>query len=334
MTETLSEVAIQNQFEITRYLILIPFTIVVYEYALTLKQEVARFWGTKLTWGTALFYVNRYSALFGTMPVVVEYFMTTTNPNRIPLWVPCNALSQYHTYFALLSQILVSVMLIMRTYALYERNKYILALTIGVTLGAIVVALCVILIGSDRDTLDAHLRTFGCPSPSPHATNLRDAAAWGGMLVFDAMIFSLTVYKALRHDVRTGSLFSVLFRDGSLYFGIMIASNAVNIGTYTMGGPILSGSGTTMTNALSSVMISRLMLNLRNPNIRQLRHRNPATRTSTRMDFAAMNSDPNATTQYPDTDIALDSVWMGPQSRDDWDDGYLSQGDARTVEDR
>ncbi|KAJ7041564.1 hypothetical protein C8F04DRAFT_1079269 [Mycena alexandri] len=324
MTETLTNAAIQTQFEIIRYLILIPFTIVVYDYALTVKQEVARFWGPKLTWGTALFYLNRYSALFGTMPVVIEYFMTTTDPKRIAL---CHALSRYHTYFALLSQILVAVMLIMRTYALYERNKYTLLLTVGVTLAAIIVALSVTLTGSDLNTLDAHLRTFGCPSPTPHATNLRDAAAWGGMLVFDVMIFSLTVYKALKHDVRAGSLFSVLLRDGSLYFIIMIASNAVNIGTYTMAGPILSGCGTTMTNALSSVVISRLMLNLRNPNIRQLRHRQP-TRTTMDLDFAPMNT----VTPHLGTDIALDSVWMGPQSRDDWDYDYRSH--ARTVEDR
>ncbi|KAJ7773826.1 hypothetical protein B0H16DRAFT_1510119 [Mycena metata] len=324
MTENLSNAAIQNQFEITRYLILIPYTIVVYDYALTVKQEVARFWGTTLTWGTALFYLNRYSALFGTVPIVTEYFMTTNDPTKTAL---CHAFSQYHTYFALLSQILVSVMLIMRTYALYERNKYILFLTIGVTLAAIIVALAVILTESDVNTLSAQLQAYGCPSPVPHATNLRDAIAWGGMLVFDVMIFSLTVYKAMKHGVRTGSLFSVLFRDGSLYFSVMIASNAINIGTYTMSGPILSGCMTTMTNALSSVVISRLMLNLRNPNIRRLRHRKP-TRTTTNMDFATMHE--NTVTPYLGTDIALDSVWMGPQSRDDWDDDYLTH--ARTVQ--
>jgi hypothetical protein len=32
------------------------------------------------------------------------------------------------------------------------------------------------------------------------------------------MIFVLTVYKALRHDMGSGSLFSVLFRDGASSF--------------------------------------------------------------------------------------------------------------------
>ncbi|KAJ7242681.1 hypothetical protein C8J57DRAFT_1477388 [Mycena rebaudengoi] len=60
------------------------------------------------------------------------------------------------------------------------------------------------------------------------------AAAWGGMLVFDVMIFILTLYKALQYETCTGSLFSILFRDGCMYFGIMITVNAINIGIYTM----------------------------------------------------------------------------------------------------
>jgi hypothetical protein len=35
-------------------------------------------------------------------------------------------------------------------------------------------------------------------------------------LVFDIMIFSFTVYKALRHEMRNGGLLSVLLRDGAI----------------------------------------------------------------------------------------------------------------------
>ncbi|KAJ7152686.1 hypothetical protein C8R43DRAFT_1003280 [Mycena crocata] len=302
MTESLSDAQIQTDLFISRYLIFIPFTIVLYDYVLTVEQEVARYWGTRLTWPTFLFYLNRYTALFGTIPILVEFLLTNSDPSKA---ARCEGLLSYHTYFALLSQVLVATMLIMRTYALYEQNKVVLAGMLVVTTAATIFALVILLTGNTSDTLDARLKAIGCPSPSSRSSNLRSAAAWSGMLIFDVMIFSLTVYKALKYGTRGGSLFDVLVRDGALYFGIMIASNACNIGTYTMGGPVLSGCATTVTNVLSSVIISRLMLNLRNPGIR-LPQRNRTTRNTTTRDSPAITTVLNP---YLGTDIALESVW-------------------------
>ncbi|KAJ7487915.1 hypothetical protein FB451DRAFT_1225912 [Mycena latifolia] len=300
MTESLSDAQIENHLRISHYLVFIPFTVLLYDYVLTFEAEVTRYWGTSLTWGTLLFYVNRYSALFGTMPVFVEYLMSTSHPDKV-----CRGLQMYHQYFALLSQILSAIILITRTYALYQRNKLVLALMVTVTVGAIISALVLLLVGDFPNTLSPVLESLGCPSASSHFLNRRQAAAWSGMLIFDVLIFSLTVRKSLKYGTRGGSLFSLLFRDGAIYFGIMIASNASNIGTYTMGGPIISGSATTLTNILSSVMVSRLMLNLRDPSIRRPM-RSRTTRASTTQDSPAITT---LMTPYMDTDIALDSMW-------------------------
>ncbi|KAJ6475539.1 hypothetical protein C8R45DRAFT_1010312 [Mycena sanguinolenta] len=305
MSESLGDTEIQQQFEISRYVVLIPFTILAYEYILTFRLEVERYWGTGFTWPTVLFYVNRYSTLFGTVPILAEMLLTTTDPRKRAM---CDAFKNYHQYFVLLSQILIGVMLIMRTYALYERNNYVLAVMILVSLSAIAFGLYILLSGGQPDTLDPHLQTFGCPTPSHQDANIRSAAGWGGMLVFDVMIFTLTVYKALRYETRSGSLFSVMFRDGSIYFGIMIATNAANIATYTSGGPIISGAGTTFMNAISAVLISRLMLNLRDPQIHRFAHRNRTTRFTTTRDSPAITT---LMHPYPGTDIEMDSVWIG-----------------------
>ncbi len=43
--------------------------------------------------------------------------------------------------------------------------------------------------------------------------------AWGGMLVFDVLVFLMTLYKSLTLPRLKGvSLLSVLFRDGMFYF--------------------------------------------------------------------------------------------------------------------
>ncbi|KAJ7282334.1 hypothetical protein C8J57DRAFT_44478 [Mycena rebaudengoi] len=323
MTESLSTVAIQQQLEILRYLVFMSLSksitndtivsqsyyfpgILVYDYALTFPAEVARYWGTRMTWGTAFFYLNRYSALLGTAPILAELLLTTTDPSKAAM---CAALQGYRTYFSLWSLILVAVILIMRTYALYERNKHVLAFMIVVTLAAVAFALTILIMREhNRDMLDFHLKTVLCPLLNPHDLSTRTAAAWGGMLVFDVMIFILTLYKALRYETCTGSLFSVLFRDGCMYFGIMITVNTINIGIYTMGGPILSGSGTAIVIALSSVLISRLMLNLRDPKILQLTERNRTARVTTENSLAM--------TTLMDTDNGMDSMW--------WE--YLEEG--------
>ncbi|KAJ7221981.1 hypothetical protein B0H12DRAFT_1241152 [Mycena haematopus] len=278
-----------------------PLAILVYDYALTLPDEVARYWGTRMTWGTAFFYLNRYSALLGTVPLLAEVLLTTSDPSKAGM---CDAFTGYHKYFALLSLVLVAAMLIMRTYALYERNKHVLAFMIVVIVADVAFAVSMlILAGNSRDTLDSQLQALGCPSPTPHESNTRTAAAWGGMLVFDVMIFILTVHKALRYETRTGSLINVLFRDGSMYFGIMIAVNAINIGTYTMGGPVLSGSGTVVVNALSSLLLTRLMLNLRDPKILRL-----AIRTDlTTQDYPVITT---IMEPYLDRDQGTNSIWI------------------------
>ncbi|KAJ6518380.1 hypothetical protein DFH09DRAFT_1287588 [Mycena vulgaris] len=291
---------------ITRILLIAPFTILVYEYILTFEREVTRYWGTPFSWGTLFFYLNRYSPLFGTIPVIVQYYSTTTDPAKIPV---CKAFRAYHQYFALLSQVLVAVMLIMRTFALYGRNKMILAFMILITLGAFAFAIWVFLSGTEVHTLSPEIAAFGCPLGTPHAKSLRLATAWSGMLVFDVMIFGLTLFKALRGDWRRSDLLTILIRDGSIYFALMILSNAGNIGTYTMGGPFISGAATTVTNITSSVMISRLMLNLRDPAIR-LPHRQSRTSTYSTSHGGGAHDPPAITTLGPyESEYVMNTRW-------------------------
>ncbi|KAJ4478013.1 hypothetical protein C8R41DRAFT_292746 [Lentinula lateritia] len=88
------------------------------------------------------------------------------------------------------------------------------------------------------------------------------------MLLFDFLVFSLTLYKALtlQRDGRM-TLLSVLMRDGTIYFGVMAISIIGNILTFLLGSSQTRGMATTFTNAISSIMISRLMFNLRDPSL-------------------------------------------------------------------
>ncbi|KAJ7429732.1 hypothetical protein B0H11DRAFT_1629598, partial [Mycena galericulata] len=48
-----------------------------YNYFLTFEWEISRYWGSKITWPTVLFFLNRYGTLLGNIPAVIQAFWTT-----------------------------------------------------------------------------------------------------------------------------------------------------------------------------------------------------------------------------------------------------------------
>ncbi|KAJ7245668.1 hypothetical protein B0H12DRAFT_1235779 [Mycena haematopus] len=175
----------------------------------------------------------------------------------------CRALHSYHEWFAVSSQIVIGVMLILRTYALYERNRRVLALMVFVSVGGVAVGASKP--GDEVPQLDLDI---GCSTGLTSAQSIGLAAAWAGMGFFDCTIFLLTLYKAFSRFRAPGlDLVTVLLRDGSIYFGVILLVNLSNILTFVVAGPYARGAPTTLANAISSVMITRLMLNLRDPSL-------------------------------------------------------------------
>ncbi|KAJ6576046.1 hypothetical protein DFH09DRAFT_1311495 [Mycena vulgaris] len=271
-SDSMNTIKVQQQINSNYYFNLIAFTLLFYDYFLTLDWEVARYWGSILTVPNVLFFLNRYGTLFGTIPVVFQFFWTADpTPNKLAVLQICQHLHSYHQYFAVVTQILIGIMLILRTYALYERNNRVLALMVCISAGVIAVGIWSVLVGpgavSGNDATELHL-FIGCSSSVSASQSVGLAAAWAGMGVFDCTIFSLTLYRALSKRRSQGlDLLTVLLRDGTIYFGVMVASNVSNILTFIYGGPYTRGIPTTFINVISSIMISRLMLNLRDPSL-------------------------------------------------------------------
>uniref|UniRef100_A0A8H7XPW1 DUF6533 domain-containing protein n=1 Tax=Psilocybe cubensis TaxID=181762 RepID=A0A8H7XPW1_PSICU len=215
--------------------------LLILEYCGTFEQEVERFWKVGgLSWASGFFYLNRYAVLLGHIPVMIEYFWSTSNPRKIQVGLDfytfhcisssfgalliferqiCHQLQSYHQYFAVAVQILVSSMLIMRMYALYERSKRVLVLLLGVAVAAVAIGCWSILGGKKFPKAPEIIVPIGCAASLTHYQAVRLGAAWGGMLVFDFIIFGLTLYKSLSIPRTIGvSLISVLMRDGAIYF--------------------------------------------------------------------------------------------------------------------
>ena len=53
--------------------------ILYYDHALTLSMEIQRFWIRRFTWATLFFFINRYLAFLGHIPVIIQVFWSPSN---------------------------------------------------------------------------------------------------------------------------------------------------------------------------------------------------------------------------------------------------------------
>ena len=62
--------------------------ILLYDYCLTFVAEVERCWAVRrLSWGLVFFYLNHYLVLFGHIPIMLEFFWSTSNPKKVEVGI-------------------------------------------------------------------------------------------------------------------------------------------------------------------------------------------------------------------------------------------------------
>ncbi|KAJ4466831.1 hypothetical protein C8J55DRAFT_526464 [Lentinula edodes] len=243
---------------------LVSLTLLYYDYFLTIEGEVNLFWTYRsLTWAPVMFYLTRYFSILGSIPIMLGHFSL----GHVKL---CLSFQTYHQYYSLALQMFIGVLLLLRTYALFERNFKVLVLLVVVGLALVIFGIVVLAWGRNeiQFTATVTMNQAGCRLWLDQRDASCLALVWGGMLLFDFLVFSLTFYKALtlQRDGRM-TLLSVLMRDGTIYFGVMAISNIGNILTFLLGSSQTRGMATTFANSISSIMISRLMFNLRDPRL-------------------------------------------------------------------
>ncbi|KAI6142603.1 hypothetical protein BKA82DRAFT_4189048 [Pisolithus tinctorius] len=165
----------------------------------------------------------------------------------------CKPLMLYDSATIVVVQVICGVVMIMRVYALYERSRCVLALLLWVAVCGIVVG------GWAFSSLPSTPPAVLAPTQAPSIGYV--AAAWSGQLLFDALVFGLTLWRSVySRTPRRRSITDVLLRDGA----VMSAANLGNIIALLDNVKNIADS---FTSIISATMISRLMLNLRDPSI-------------------------------------------------------------------
>ncbi|KIK61901.1 hypothetical protein GYMLUDRAFT_42322 [Collybiopsis luxurians FD-317 M1] len=231
-----------------------------WDHLLTLADEVQYLWKRPVRASTVLFFLNRYLAVLGNIVVTVSLLSTDLPESS------CQLFYIFHQFLLVVMQIIIGLLLTIRIYALYHRNKRVL--TALLFIAAILTALAILSMFF-RQSSQSKKSSVGCRTELTFISSVQIAAAWEALFLYDSTLFAMTLYRAYktRHELHILrelriSLLVILLRDGSLYFGIMAFANALNIATFYYPLPYLRGVLTTFASSISVTMMSRLMFNL------------------------------------------------------------------------
>ncbi|EJF55882.1 hypothetical protein DICSQDRAFT_175407 [Dichomitus squalens LYAD-421 SS1] len=118
------------------------------------------------------------------------------------------------------------------------------------------------------DKTMAGIPGVGCDLTMTEAQGKYLSFVWASVLAWDTTVFALTVYRVLGSGSRwRGSLMGVLLRDGAFYFAVLLVCHMCNILTCLLAQAVTRGISVTITNVIASSLITRLMLNLRDPRL-------------------------------------------------------------------
>ncbi|KAL4244467.1 hypothetical protein ABKN59_008682 [Abortiporus biennis] len=266
------------QIHIIDYLHLSGIVILYYDYLLTFQDEVRYMWFQPLS-STWLFFLNRYFSIFADIALTIGTFATYTSIEEGMRWY-----STASFVITLIGQIIASIILLLRTWALYNRSWNIIISTTSFATGLAVLVIW----STSNESSDNRTISDGCINTPPNASRPRMfmhndygvgllmnfpltqgiAGAWEAHIVYDLMIFATVVFKTYRDREqfreaklsRFGSLLDLILRDGAIYFAVMACANIANTVTFYVGIP---GRLSRLASSISVTLVSRMMLNLR-----------------------------------------------------------------------
>ncbi|KAM5538874.1 hypothetical protein V8D89_007596 [Ganoderma adspersum] len=269
------ELMIAQSNHVVRIASAATFAILYFDYAVTFDAEVERFWKARFSSPSFVFYLNRYLSLFGHIPVIYQFYWA--NEQSV-----CSKVQMYHQILAGLTQVIVAGLQIFRIHALYhDRRSIVLFLTAFCIVGCAISGWSLAQTWQQPTVNYTYSRKdfpgVGCDFSLSETQGLYLAVIWAITLAFDFSVFVLTMSRIAPIASKCrGTLFTLFLRDGSFYFVALFACHLSNILSCLLATPVYKGISVTTTNVIASSLITRLMLNIRDPNLIQGRYRWPS----------------------------------------------------------
>ncbi|KAH6913272.1 hypothetical protein BKA70DRAFT_1262343 [Coprinopsis sp. MPI-PUGE-AT-0042] len=262
-----SEIVEQSVVYPTQYVVAVSLAILLYDYSLTFCKEVSWMWkgSNKVSAIPILFFIHRYFILLGVPVLIFQYFWNSTDPGRLST---CETLTKVHYGWIFVSQSIVATILILRTHALYGHNRWVLGVLLIFALGATGSAIWALVAAPTIAFQQTELPPMGCILPVSFASikSYMPTIITAGCI--EVLVFALTLYKSVQVIKKENSIIlRILLRDGALFFGIVALSYIAILVSFYLFDDHSRGNLATLATSLYSTLISRLILNLRDPSL-------------------------------------------------------------------
>ncbi|KAI0325781.1 hypothetical protein GY45DRAFT_197631 [Cubamyces sp. BRFM 1775] len=236
-----------------------------YDIAITFGDEVEKIWKQRFTGATVLWFLNRYLSPLGYIVVIVSF--------QDPGWskATCQRYVLYPEVLKVFTATAVGIIFILRLYSIYAKRTAILYGFGGLLAAELAVKIWAF---TDGTMLELPPGFVGCILTGRSSPGDRIFYTWVAELVFDSVIFFATIYRTITLYRRTvigeaQSLITVIMRDGVMYFTAIFASNLVTVLIFIFATPDLKVINASFSTLITSLMVSRLMLNLRTEVLRR-----------------------------------------------------------------
>ncbi|KAG2143807.1 uncharacterized protein EDB93DRAFT_1154904 [Suillus bovinus] len=242
-------------------------TVLVYDYFLSLNDEIQYIWSAPWTIVKVMFLINRYGNLVGqTVIRLEEAGVLAVLAHNSQLF--CQRFAIVTNYFMVLSSESIHILVLMRAWAIWGTRKRLTNILVGSYVIYVLILLGITMLGGIHDSHE-NFRYLNlveiCVSDMPKYMWL----GYFGSVILDAVTFVLTVRSLWRYSrefqfLYPSNLLRVLLRDATIFFVISMFNNSIIVASWT----VYANSPYTFlpkgfSGPLLSVVGQRVVLNLK-----------------------------------------------------------------------
>lgn len=277
-------------------------TLLLYDYFLTLQDEVRHVWKAKKTWVFWIFFLNRYPPMLYMVWCGVSNFSWSYDLEL------CARTGFIKVLFLVWSTLIAQTIIIARVHAITMQNKIVTVFFVCTTITQFSLGIymtTLVAYGLAREPPPVPLTAYRLCVTARHWD--WEVVYTGISLCHDILAFLVVVYfikSGIPKDFRMSHLLQTVLRDTTIYFMVIFTSHLVLELTLLFAKPSLQLLPSIGNNVYLPVMISRLMLSLRKAAATgaqwQLSRMSYTSRPECELEFAPMPDDDSASSTQED----------------------------------
>lgn len=246
------------RLQAVKYVQLASLALLIHDTIILLDQEVELIWSTKWTFPKVLYLISRYSPFLDTVIDVYDYLTPNPDPHM------CHITYSIGSVLTMVGIAISELILILRTYALYDRSRkffyffgFLWVSGTGVASWAVAVFVQSIVFERRADP-----KVAGCYMA---VVNPVVFICFMALFIVETFVVGFTLWKGFRiwRQVRMSSLLATFYKDSILFYLAIFPLTIGNIIVFLTAPDELLDLLDTMTRVFHSIFACRILLHLR-----------------------------------------------------------------------